>query len=87
MKKAQHSWITGYCFGLTSYRCPFLYCSSATLTSFLVLELAKHIPFLGSLALLVFLYETVYTDSHRTGSFFRSPLKCYSRRSLLATIK
>lgn len=55
-RRPRHSWITGSFFGLTSYRCPFLYCSSATLTSFLVLELAKHIPFLGSLPLLVFLH-------------------------------
>ena len=88
MKKARHSWITGSFFDLTSYRCPFLYCSSATVTSFLVLELAKHIPFLGSLSLLLFLHETVFTDSHRTGSFsfFRSPLKCYSGRFFLAIL-
>lgn len=73
-EKGLQKQVTGYSFGLTSYHSPFLHCPPGTVTSFLVLELAKHIAFSGSLPLLVPLLETLFPDSHRTGSFssFRS---------------
>lgn len=37
--------VKAYVFDLTSYHCHFTPCPSATVTSFLVLELAKYIPF------------------------------------------